>query len=118
MNVQRKKRVIRAKSCELSDATVPESKLTFFSLSCLKLIYKEEKEKEKTCTFFFLSFVITFQCQRENVMKMPKKRTVESIAFIVFIEIMLLVVNRLQKVSKYWIYAFKIEESGHSSHFF
>lgn len=35
----------------------------------------------------------------------------------VYIEIMLLVVNSLQKVSKCYIYAFKIEESRHSSHF-
>lgn len=36
----------------------------------------------------------------------------------VYIEIMLLVVNSLQKVSKCYIYAFKIKETKHSSHFF
>lgn len=47
---------------------------------------EEEKERKGKGehVHFFLSFVIMFRCQRENVMKMPKKRAVASIAFAVF----------------------------------
>lgn len=59
-----------------------------------------------------------FQCQRENVMKMPKIIFYRIYSIhCVYIEIMLLVVNSLQKVSKYCIHAFKIEESRRRSHF-
>lgn len=99
------------------DTIVPENRLTFLSDFFEANLKGRRKRKGKTCTFF------SFIC--DNV-SMPKRKCDENAKekncgiysiHCVYIEIMVLVVHSLQKVSKCYIYAFKIEESRHSSHF-
>lgn len=100
------------------DAIVSKNKPTF-SLLFFEAGLKEEKEKKgRTCTFF------SFIC--DNV-SMPKRKCDENAKekscgiysiCCVYIEIMLLGVNRLQKVRQCYARAFKLEETKHSSHIF
>ena len=72
-------------------------------------------KKEKDLHIFSFSFVSVPKRKCDENAK-EKNHGIHSV-HCVYIEIMLLVVNSLQKVSKYCIYAFKIEENRRPSQF-